>query len=244
MVISMISPSLTSFRATNGRRVQRVIGFDAGRAFTLVEVLVVLAVVALLASLLLPSLGRSLEAGNQAKCVANLRSLGSAAQLYVADNDGALPTSAGMTDTPSFGWSGDWWMKQISPYLDESMRWRDNMGVGVSKTPFACPSGTPKGKWHGHYGMNSIAVPFARPRDPKKRLVSVASHSETLLFADALTVYINEEFVVRGESAAHGSLAFRHNNSANVVYLDGHVGSVTKDQCKDAAFRRTLMGQQ
>ncbi len=60
-------------------------------AFTLMELLVVLAVIALLAGLLLPALGRAQEAGRSTACLGNLRQLGIALQLYVQDSGNRLP---------------------------------------------------------------------------------------------------------------------------------------------------------
>src|SRR5882762_689332 len=58
------------------------------RAFTVLELLVVMAVIGILACLLLPVLSQSRETARRVQCLENLRQLGLAAQMYWDDNDG------------------------------------------------------------------------------------------------------------------------------------------------------------
>jgi prepilin-type N-terminal cleavage/methylation domain-containing protein/prepilin-type processing-associated H-X9-DG protein len=65
---------------------------DSRRGFTLVELLVVIALIATLAGLLLPTLGRAKESGRATACLSNLHQIGLALQLYVQDNGNRLPS--------------------------------------------------------------------------------------------------------------------------------------------------------
>ncbi len=64
------------------------------RAFTLVELLVVIGIIALLVSILLPSLAAARRNSNSVKCLSNLRQLGNAFAMYANENKGFWPVAA------------------------------------------------------------------------------------------------------------------------------------------------------
>ena len=61
-------------------------------AFTLAELLVVLAIVGVLAAISVPLYGRAAESGRAAKCVSNLRQLGAALGVYLGEHNLTMPT--------------------------------------------------------------------------------------------------------------------------------------------------------
>ena len=76
------------------------------RAFTLIEVLVVTAVIAILAALLLPVLSRAKDSGRRAACTSNLHQLFIATSLYAADHEGVYPPDSATHHWPHQLFSG------------------------------------------------------------------------------------------------------------------------------------------
>jgi len=124
------------------------------RAFTLVEVLVVIGIIAILVAFLMPMLNNAREAADSVKCMANLRSVGQAVQVFLRDNDNTFAPGRNDSDWVAAGTS-----QQVDPYLTPTAYW----GVfyaAAAKIPrelFSCPAILQKGE----QGMVGYANPWS-----------------------------------------------------------------------------------
>jgi prepilin-type N-terminal cleavage/methylation domain-containing protein/prepilin-type processing-associated H-X9-DG protein len=97
------------------------------QAFTLIELLIVIAIIGVLMGLLMPTISSAREQARRATCTANLRNIGAALAAYAADHDRKLPY---FTDT-----CGAW-------LWDISYKTRDSiLKTGAVRNSFYCPSG-------------------------------------------------------------------------------------------------------
>src|SRR5882724_7783013 len=97
------------------RRGRHVVG--KRRAFTLVELLVVIGIIAILIGILLPALSRARRQATTAACLSNTRQLGVALLMYMQDNKYTAPTMGNIG-----GPKGSYWMVAVGPYLGKG-RW-------------------------------------------------------------------------------------------------------------------------
>jgi prepilin-type N-terminal cleavage/methylation domain-containing protein/prepilin-type processing-associated H-X9-DG protein len=78
-----------------GRRGQRRRCRTVRSAFTLVELLVVIGIIAVLIAILLPTLNRARESARRVQCLSNMRQLSQALIMFTAENNGWMPGQAG-----------------------------------------------------------------------------------------------------------------------------------------------------
>lgn len=89
--------------------------------FTLIELLIVIALIAILAALLLPTLSKARMTAYRIKCTGNLKQIGSALSLYAADYNGWPPVAVGTSAADYGSYYHTWSCRSTFPlYLNLS----------------------------------------------------------------------------------------------------------------------------
>lgn len=124
--------------------------------FTLIEMLVVIAIIALLAALIVPAVTNALASAKRTSCKSNLKQIGIATMAYAADHDTFLPP------VRDGGWSsGQEWMETLSPYLGNEVE--DVRDGRIASISHACPEWiNERNETKPGYGMNPFPAAFSK----------------------------------------------------------------------------------
>jgi type II secretory pathway pseudopilin PulG len=199
----------------------------SGPAFSLVELLVVISIIALLAALLLPALGQAQAQARSAQCVSNLRQWGLAFRQYADDNKDYLPRRGqGIQPLAQINRPEDWFNALPSyfashPYqqifaIDGKLKPR-------SSSVFVCPAATDPGSNHFlSYGMNMNLCPWVLPQATK--FADVTRPLQVVAMADAPGPYASTF-----PSGKPYSVLARHARRVNLLFLAGQVNAYAGD---------------
>lgn len=185
------------------------------RAFTLLELLTVIAVLAVLVAILIPATGPARASAKQTACAANLRQLHVAVQLFTTDNRGLLPSALNA--------KGVSWAKILQEKYIQDINILQ-CPAAASKIDPVMVGGIMQAKDHSlSYGYNRYLPDLNA--DPKIVARTLFYAQRLILFSDscddgtANQYYVGEDLKMNFE---------RHGNSVNIIHVDGSLARMTK----------------
>ena len=219
------------------------------REFTLVELLVVIAVIAILAGMLLPALNSARAKAHAISCVSNMKQIGVAAIGYVQDNDGYwCPAAAHGPTYPNSSWNDDInyennWLALLWPSLKSGTFPTDNAPL---KSPAICPGGEKdifyfqkKSRpitnlaWNGRVGYaGSDYKPLRLSRNKYPTKTATLSDVKNILEngtpcagEDGIATggTSNSRFYHDADSVKHCTSMRHPGGTDNILFVDGHV---------------------
>jgi prepilin-type N-terminal cleavage/methylation domain-containing protein/prepilin-type processing-associated H-X9-DG protein len=205
-------------------------------AFTLVELLLVIAIIGALVGLLLPALQQSRAAARRSACQSNLRQWALAVQNYAEVHKGRLPyRGQGIQPTTSLDRASDWFnalppFMEGEPYID--LKNRGALPKAGDTSAWICPDAErPSDAGQAayfSYGMNmalSVHSPSILNIEAKPDHIARVGALQTMVFmADGAGPYCS----VIPDAAAYSPVA-RHNGLVNLAFLDAHVAAFDGD---------------
>ena len=224
------------------------------KAFTLIELLTVIAIIGLLLSIIVPSLMRAKETARTIVCKSLAKNYSLALYAYFVETNSLLPISVndpGMRPWHTF----DEFRSQLSlDPLGQEYKDRQPMGQPPEYKPeykpgypkkFICPSAKyalnhPEEGLYAidrSYGLNTHVYYF---KDYVRRRLESQS-SRIVSMGDAMDWWFGywdcDKYAVHGEEwrgfDTYGTAAFRHLGKANIGYWDGHVDQMTVTELKE-----------
>ncbi|HSI07892.1 MAG TPA: DUF1559 domain-containing protein [Rariglobus sp.] len=213
------------------------------KAFTLIELLTVIAIIGILAAILLVSLGRVRESARASQCTSGLRQITLAIFVYAGEHRDFMP--AGTIKAETSGLSGDQqWSKQIRDYLPQ----RGTTLTAQEHPIFVCADSDyskPLNEVSRSYtataaimGANSSGT-YGKSAEVPRQLSSITERPRTPLIIDgkesgtsgASQSVINwttaSGDIAQSATTATTYLDFRHSDRMNVAFADGSVRAQT-----------------
>ena len=229
-----------------GKRIKK--SLSPGRFFTLIELLIVIAIIAILAGMLLPALNQAREKSRAASCMGNLRSMGIAFNAYFSDNKEYSPNSSIKSPINNFNHS---WLAFVYSYMGGKHGLEDFLEKApasyyfpdyhtVPKTAL-CPSTNysvckwPRKSNHLGYGMarvSSTEIAVKLIRNPSQHMLlgeTIAGRRPDLdddnghITVRASTYFSTDVYSAVINPGSRDSIVLKHSKKSNCLFFAGNV---------------------
>ncbi len=196
------------------------------KSFTLIELLIVIAIIGILASMLLPALSNARETAKRINCTSNMKQMGSATAMYAGDFNDWLPLAA----APNCNW------------VDGTSRYIGNgaWNYGWVSTPkftqkvYQCTSGETQIDYGLNYAYNKLVGNLydAQSMYGPEKMGAAKRPSEAVTVLDGANKAhtpgghnFNPDYVTGvGFRPSSTYVDWRHGTGTNMLFVDGHTG--------------------
>jgi len=221
-------------------------------AFTLVELLVVVAILGLLASLLIPVTQKAIASGRTGKATGNLRQIGVLLNSYASENNNCLPLLIRWDNT-----DGTWWQRVVSEGAGLPVKpSKPNLDPRLVET-FYDPILTKGTHPYGDFGANQAIMRDYNPWVPGSEanakgvsLAAIGSLSKKVVVASAEipsgvpckgSWYFQSEWISQGSASSGAKPSARHGGKALCLFADGHIEALDTENMSLADRRRYFL---
>ncbi|MBS1369955.1 MAG: hypothetical protein HPZ91_08395 [Lentisphaeria bacterium] len=192
--------------------------------FTLIELLIIIAIIAILASMLLPALNQARARARSTDCLGNQKSIGTVMRMYLDDNRDFIMPSGGV---------------KVAGISTDAYRWQDYLyayhaGTGLEKNcfldravspvrplkMFRCPGWVPATADEAAYYLTHYSINRCFASDEVVRRSSqIKSPSHRAMILEGISLREH------GRRPLTHAIWLRHNGSMNFVFADGHAAA-------------------
>lgn len=206
-------------------------------SFTLIELLIIIAIISILAAMLLPALNMAKEKARAINCMANYSTVGKAIAMYIGDNKDTLPPYYAANRNPYlspeepvkifiFG-QGDQGM--LTSYIDSintttSTRAFGSISPNGNREILSCPSKISRNdKWVNSYAVNERLRFGDGAKNGFLKLSRILYPSQLMHIGEPDPMETSGTLSVWTVNYPASKPGFPHSNSMNITFVDCHV---------------------